>query len=75
MRVITILAFIVKFINAIQPNNYPYNPNIHNLGNTGFFGKIHAVISPEFIKYTDKRVYGYNLREHVIKSFNQSKSF
>lgn len=55
-------------------NNYPYNPNIHNLGNIGFLGSIHAKIAPKFISYSDKNFYGFNLRQSVLTRFDKSKS-
>ena len=54
--------------------DYPYNPNIHNLGNTGFWGSIHAKITPKFISYSDKNLYGFNLRQSVLTRFDKSKS-
>lgn len=46
---------------------YPFNPNIHNLGNTGFSGAIHAEFAPIFNKIIDIKVYnGRNIRQEII---------
>ena len=46
---------------------YPFNPNIHNLGNTGFSGAIHAEFAPIFTKIIDIRAYnGRNIRQEII---------
>jgi ubiquinone/menaquinone biosynthesis C-methylase UbiE len=46
---------------------YPFNPNIHNLGNTGFSGAIHAEFAPIFTKMIDIRAYnGRNIRQEII---------
>ena len=46
---------------------YPFNPNIHNLGNTGFSGTIHAELAPLFTKMIDIKAYdGRNIRQEII---------
>lgn len=46
---------------------YPYNPNIHNLGNTGFLGSVHAELAPIFTKLIDIKAYnGRNIRQEII---------
>ena len=46
---------------------YPFNPNIHNLGNVGFPGAIHAELAPIFTKLIDFRAYdGRNIRQEII---------
>lgn len=49
--------------------NYPFNPRIHNLGNHGFLGSIHAKISPCFTHFLDKAVYGVEIRKCVLEPY------
>lgn len=45
---------------------YPFDNRIHNLGNVGFGGIIHANIAPYITKFIDKNAYnGRNIREEV----------
>lgn len=47
--------------------SYPYNPKIHNLGNIGFKGAIHAEMSPIFTKLIDIKAYNNrNIRQEII---------
>jgi len=53
---------------------YPFNPNIHNLGNTGFSGAIHAEFAPIFTKIIDIRAYnGRNIRQEIIDKLENKK--
>jgi hypothetical protein len=46
---------------------YYYNPNIHNFGNIGLGGKIHAQVAPLFTKFIDyKRYNGRDIRKEII---------
>lgn len=46
---------------------YPFDPNIHNLGNTGFSGAFHAELAPIFNKIIDIKAYnGRNIRQEII---------
>jgi SAM-dependent methyltransferase len=56
-------------------NNYPYNKEIHNLGNTGFTGKIHAHIAKPFTKLIDIFSYnGRNIREEIINNIPKNNT-
>ena len=45
---------------------YYYNNCIHNMGNTGPMGVLHAALAPTFTKIIDKKAYnGRNIREEV----------
>jgi len=55
----------------ISPN-VPYwnNRNIHNLGNTGALGNLHAMTAPIMTKFIDRAAYGgRNIREEVYNTF------
>ena len=74
MRLAAFLSTILNifyFGNAYDP--YPYNPNIHAFGNHGFRGKIHARIAPWFTRYIDCKVYGKNIRKHVLETETGNK--
>ena len=46
---------------------YPFNPRIHNLGNVGISGAIHAEFAPVFTKFIDIKAYGgRNIRQEII---------
>tara|TARA_B100001093_G_C26856077_1_gene1027480 strand:+ start:5825 stop:6418 length:594 start_codon:yes stop_codon:yes gene_type:complete len=52
---------------------YPYDLRIHNVGNIGFGGKIHAMLAPYITKSIDlKRYSGRNVREE-INNYLQTK--
>ena len=54
---------------------YPYNPNIHNFGNVGFKGRIHAELAPLFTKVIDIKAYnGRNIRQEIIEDLNPKKN-
>lgn len=45
---------------------YWYNPVIHNLGNTGFLGNIHAISTPFITRFIDKQAYsGIDARKKI----------
>jgi len=61
----------VSFIIYTQLNLVPYwnNHNIHNLGNTGPLGNLHAIVAPIVTKLIDRAAYGgRNIREEVYNS-------
>ena len=55
---------------------YYYNPNIHNFGNIGFGGKIHANIANQATKVIDNiRYNGKNIRSIIYKPYlNNNKT-
>lgn len=62
------LNFIVVVISLKTP--YWYNPHIHNLGNTGFLGNIHALLTPYFTKLIDNSAYkGIDIRKRIYNTF------
>jgi len=55
---------------AVVP--YYFNPNIHNLGNIGFGGKIHATLCPIATKLIDKICYNnIDIRNDIIKDYKE----
>lgn len=53
---------------------YYYNSCIHNMGNVGPMGVLHAALAPAFTKVIDKKAYnGRNIRKEVYNSI-ESKS-
>ena len=54
---------------------YPFDPRIHNLGNTGIRGAIHAEFAPVFTKLIDLKAYnGRNIRQEIIDKLENKKS-
>ena len=64
--IVTVLASPV--VKAWNPINYAFDPRIHNFGNHGVLGKVHAKLSPVFTKMIDNTVYkGVDVRQRIIK--------
>lgn len=60
----------VTNVMSLQPK-YPYDPRIHNFGNVGLGGKIHAQLARPITKVIDITAYdGVNIRNKIIKSFD-----
>ena len=52
---------------------YYYNPNIHNFGNIGFRGKIHAIFANQATKIIDNVRYdGKNIRKLIYEPYLQN---
>lgn len=63
------LPFIGK---ALHPSYYN-NPKMHSLGNTGFFGRVHAEFAASTTNYIDMVSYGgRNIRQEFLDSFPQN---
>lgn len=66
-----IVSSLVNLILALKPPYY-YNPQIHNFGNVGLGGHIHAKLAPFATRTIDKLCYdGRNIREEIYQSLNQ----
>ena len=53
---------------------YYYNPNIHNFGNIGIGGKIHAEIGPLFTKMIDSIRYdGRDIRSEIMEPYKNKQ--
>lgn len=65
-------SIIYSYISLILLPYTPYwnNKNIHNLGNTGPLGNLHAITAPIMTKFIDRAAYGgRNIREEVYNTF------
>lgn len=63
---INILLFCISFSNI----PYWYNSKIHNMGNIGVLGNVHAVSSPFITKLIDYKAYdGRNVRKEIYETF------
>lgn len=63
---------MLTLVNLViaSKNPYWYNPVIHNFGNTGTLGTIHALSTPLFTKLIDKSAYkGINVRKQIYETF------
>ena len=67
LKLIILLSYLFQF-KAIQTHDYPFHPKIHNLGNTGLGGKLHAKIAPYITKLIDYNAYNKrNIRNEIYK--------
>jgi len=56
-------------------SQYPYDPRIHSLGNTGMGGKVHAEIAHLFTRMIDHMAYGgLDIRKSLLINIDNSKS-
>ncbi len=65
-------GIIYSYTCMILSPYVPYwnNRNIHNLGNTGPLGNLHAMTAPIMTKFIDRAAYGgRNIREEVYNTF------
>lgn len=63
--------FIIVSILGTVP--YYYNPKIHSLGNIGFSGKIHALVSPFARMMIDQISYkGINIRKNIMNEYRDN---
>lgn len=66
------IALINTFIFSLN-HPYWYNPSIHNLGNTGMLGNLHAAVTPLFTKLIDKKAYsGVDIRKQIYEEIHGS---
>ena len=64
---------MLNILYLILGMSYWYNPKIHNLGNNGLLGNVHAAVSPIVTKLIDRKVYsGVNVRKNVYSKLNGS---
>ena len=67
----TFVSLVNLVLLALNPPYY-YNPEIHNFGNIGLGGHIHAKLAPFATRTIDKLCYdGRNIREEIYKSLNE----
>lgn len=56
--------------------NYPFDPRIHNFGNVGLGGRIHAEFAPLFTKMIDDKAYnGRNIRQEIIYNLLKNNKY
>ena len=68
MRSVCILLAFLPCLTAWNPINYAFDPRIHNFGNHGVLGKMHAKIAPIFTKMVDATVYdGKDIRQKIVE--------
>lgn len=75
-----ILKNIIEYLNNMNiliilalATPYYYNHCIHNMGNSGPMGMIHASLAPLFTKIIDKKAYnGINIRKNIYSKFDSN---
>ena len=62
-----VTLFATPVTKAWNPINYAFDPRIHNFGNHGVLGKVHAKLAPAFTKMIDNTVYsGVDIRQKIV---------
>ena len=62
----------IKPTLQIKPAKYYYDSRIHNFGNIGLGGRIHALLAPHATKMIDDKCYNsINIRHKILSSYNQ----
>ncbi len=75
MRSMYLLMSMLASTLAWSPLNYAFDPRIHNFGNHGVMGKIHAKIAPIFTKMIDASIYdGKDVRQNIVKENGFNKT-
>ena len=65
---------ILTTIAIVSAFPYYYNPNIHNLGNIGLGGKIHATLAPIARRMIDHISYnGVDIRKDIMSEYRDMK--
>ena len=60
---------VILGLSVVTP--YYYNSCIHNMGNIGPMGAVHAALAPAFTKLIDQKAYnGVNVREEIYNDLN-----
>ena len=60
---------IFKGNSMTMPYKYPYDPRIHNFGNVGIGGKIHANLARPITKLIDIAAYsGEDIRDIIVNN-------
>ena len=66
------LALLFLTYTSASPTKYYYDSRIHNFGNIGLGGHIHAKIAPYATKLIDNKCYNsVNIRQAILSSYNQ----
>ena len=67
------MQYMIMGIFALTPPYY-YNPNIHNFGNVGFGGRIHAELAPFATKMIDTMCYNdRDIRKEILLPYENKK--
>ena len=57
---------------SIKPTKYYYDPRIHNFGNIGLGGQLHALLAPHATTIIDNKCYNsINIRQLILSKYNQ----
>ena len=57
---------------SIKPTKYYYDSRIHNFGNIGLGGQLHALLAPHATTLIDNKCYNsVNIRQKILSNYNQ----
>jgi SAM-dependent methyltransferase len=81
MRIVILFLLLCSNIFGLKnpyyflKRSYPYDPRIHNFGNTGVGGRIHAELVPTFTRLIDHCVYdSFDIRKSVLINEHKDKA-
>lgn len=66
------LVIVLSLFGINKP--YYYNQHIHNFGNIGFLGRIHAELAPHVTKFIDNKCYdGRDIRQEILLPYKNKR--
>ena len=73
MNLMRNIIILLNFF-SVKGLKYYYHPDIHNFGNIGLRGRIHAELSPFFTKLIDNHAYnGKDIRSDILNKYSGKK--
>ncbi len=71
-KLIVKLILILLTFDPTTPTKYYYDPRIHNFGNIGIGGQLHALLAPHATTLIDNKCYNsINIRQLILSKYNQ----
>ncbi len=75
MRIFQFLKILTPIYSVYALSYYPYDPRIHNFGNIGFGGKIHAALARPITRLIDIAAYnGEDIRYTILQKLKKENS-
>ena len=72
MYKLVLLTLTFNITISIKPTKYYYDSRIHNFGNIGLGGQLHALLAPHATTLIDNKCYNsVNIRQKILSNYNQ----
>ena len=72
MYKLVLLTLTFNTTISIKPTKYYYDSRIHNFGNIGLGGQLHALLAPHATTLIDNKCYNsVNIRQKILSNYNQ----